>query len=174
MAHLARNPVYSPPALRALDLQVCPHTTLLPHKKPVLTCVNTGLTCMLYGARSLHALTCMLCGAPSLHALTCMLCGARNPARRGSDLLARSRILAALPDLHTARSHPAPAARSNAATCAYAKRSTPSLETRAKNSGSSSGAFSPKTRASRKMRSPSSRRLSSPVRSIAMTSPFST
>ena len=33
MAHLARNPVHSPPALRALDLQVCPHTTLLPHKK---------------------------------------------------------------------------------------------------------------------------------------------
>ena len=158
---LARNPVHSPPALRALDLQVCPHTTLSPHKKPVLTCVNTGLTCMLYGA-------------PSLHALTCMLCGARNPARRGSDLLARSRILAALPDLHTARSHPAPAARSNAATCTYAKRSTPSLETRAKNSGSSSGAFSPKTRASRKMRSPSSRRLSSPVRSVAITSPFST
>ena len=50
------------------DLQVCPHTTLLPHKKPVPTCVNTDLTCM-------------LCGAPNLHALTCMLCGARNPAR---------------------------------------------------------------------------------------------
>ena len=33
MARLARNPVHSPPALRALDLQVCPHTTLLPHKK---------------------------------------------------------------------------------------------------------------------------------------------
>ena len=33
MAHLARNPVHSPPALRALNLQVCPHTTLLPHKK---------------------------------------------------------------------------------------------------------------------------------------------
>ena len=32
--------------LRALDLQVCPHTTLSPHKKPALTCVNTGLTCM--------------------------------------------------------------------------------------------------------------------------------
>lgn len=32
--------------LRALDLQVCPHTTLLPYKKPVSTCVNTGLTCM--------------------------------------------------------------------------------------------------------------------------------
>ena len=76
MAHLARNPVHSPPALRALDLQFYPHTTLLPHKKPVPTCVNTGLTCM-------------LCGAPNLHALTCMLCGARNPARRGSDLLAR-------------------------------------------------------------------------------------
>ena len=126
-------------ALRVLDLQVYPHTALLPHKKPVPTCVNTGLTCM-------------LCGAPSLHALTCMLCGARNPAS--------SRL--------------APAARSNAASCAYAKRSTPSLETRAKNSGSSSGAFSPKTKASRKMRSPSSRRLSSPVRSVAMTSPFST
>ena len=25
--------MYSPPALRALDLQVCPHTTLLPHTK---------------------------------------------------------------------------------------------------------------------------------------------
>lgn len=33
-------------ALRALDLQVCPHTTLSPYKKPVSTCVNTGLTCM--------------------------------------------------------------------------------------------------------------------------------
>ena len=65
VAFLARNPVHSPPALRALDLQVCPHTTLLPHKKPVPTCVNTDLTCM-------------LCGAPNLHALTCMLCGARN------------------------------------------------------------------------------------------------
>ena len=144
MVHLARNPVHSPPALRALNLQVCPHTTLLPHKKPVPICVNTGLTCM-------------LCGAPNLHALTCMLFGARNPA------------------------HPAPARRGShlrlapaAATCAYAKRSTPSLETRAKNSGSSSGALSPKTRASRKMRSPSSRRLSSPVRSVAITSPFST
>ena len=69
MARLARNPVHSPPALRALDLQVCPHTTLLPHKKPVPACVSTGLTCMLYGARSLHALTCMLCGASSAHPL---------------------------------------------------------------------------------------------------------
>ena len=103
-------------------------------QKPVPTCVSTGLTCMLYGARSLHALTCMFCGASSPH----------------------------------------PRPRAVAATCAYAKRSTPSLETRAKNSGSSSGALSPKTRASRKMRSPSSRRLSSPVRSVAITSPFST
>ena len=39
-------------ALRALDLQVCLHTTLLPYKKPVSTCVNTGLTCMLCGASS--------------------------------------------------------------------------------------------------------------------------
>ena len=39
-------------ALRALDLQVCPHTTLSPYKKPVSTCVNTGLTCMLCGART--------------------------------------------------------------------------------------------------------------------------
>ena len=38
--------------LRALDLQVRPHTTLLPYKKPVSTCVNTGLTCMLCGAYS--------------------------------------------------------------------------------------------------------------------------
>ena len=138
-----RTPLYPPSgekpralatALRALDLKVCPHTTLLPYKKPVSACVNTGLTCM-------------LCGAPSLHALTCMFCGASSP-------------------------HPRP--RAVAATCAYAKRSTPSLETHAKNSGSSSGAFSPKTRASRKMRSPSSRRLSSPVRSVAITSPFST
>ena len=108
----------------------CYHT-----KKPVSTCVNTGLTCMLCGARSSHAL--------HLHVMWSS-------------------------DLHTP--HP----RAAAATCAYAKRSTPSLETRAKNSGSSSGAFSPKTRASQKMRSPSSRRLSSPVRSVAMTSPFST
>ena len=43
-------------ALRASDLQVCPHTTLSPYKKPVLTCVNTGLTCMLCGARSSRAL----------------------------------------------------------------------------------------------------------------------
>ena len=91
MVHLARNPVHSPPALRALDLQFYPHTTLLPHKKPVLTCVNTGLTCMLYGARSLHALTCMLCGTPSLHALTCMLCGARNPVRSRLAPAARTR-----------------------------------------------------------------------------------
>ena len=87
--------MHSPPALRALDLQVCLHTTLLPHKKPALTCVNTGLTCMLCGVPSLHALTCMLCGAPSLYALTCMLCGARTPRARGSYLLARSRVLAA-------------------------------------------------------------------------------
>ena len=40
----------------------CYHT-----KKPVPTCVSTGLTCMLYGARSLHALTCMFCGASSPH-----------------------------------------------------------------------------------------------------------
>ena len=38
--------------LRASDLQVSPHTTLSPYKKPVLTCVNTGLTCMLCGASS--------------------------------------------------------------------------------------------------------------------------
>ncbi len=116
-------------ALRASNLQVCPHTTLLPYKKPVSTCVNTGLTCM-------------LCGASSPQPLA--LAATRLPCQ------------------------PAPA------TCTYAKRSTPSLETRAKNSGSSSGVFSPKTRASRKMRSPSSRRLSSPVRSVAITSPFST
>lgn len=30
---LSRNPVHSPPALRESDLQVCPHTTLLPHTK---------------------------------------------------------------------------------------------------------------------------------------------
>ena len=71
-----RKPLYPPSgekpralatALRALDLQVCPHTTLLPYKKPVSACVNTGLTCMLCGASSLHALTCMLCGASSAH-----------------------------------------------------------------------------------------------------------
>ena len=39
-------------ALRAFNLQVCPHTTLSPYKKPVPTCVNTGLTCMLCGASS--------------------------------------------------------------------------------------------------------------------------
>ena len=39
-------------ALRASDLQVYLHTTLLPYKKPVSTCVNTGLTCMLCGASS--------------------------------------------------------------------------------------------------------------------------
>ena len=39
-------------ALCASNLQVCPHTTLLPYKKPVPTCVNTGLTCMLCGASS--------------------------------------------------------------------------------------------------------------------------
>ena len=38
--------------LRASDLQVCLHTTLSPYKKPVSTCVNTGLTCMLCGASS--------------------------------------------------------------------------------------------------------------------------
>ena len=85
MAHLARNPVHSPPALRALDLQVYPHTTLLPHKKPVPTCVNTGLTCL-------------SCGAPSLNTLTCMLCGARNPARRGRYLHLREALDAVLGD----------------------------------------------------------------------------
>ena len=133
--HLARNPVHSPPALRASDLQFCPYTTLLSHKKLVSTCVNTSLTCMLCGARSSCA----------LH-------------------LREHRF-----NLHVMWSF-----QPVATTCAYAKRSTPSLETRAKNSGSSSGALSPKTRASRKMRSPSSRRPSSPVRSVAITSPFST
>ena len=94
MARLARNPVHSPPALRALDLQVCLHTTLLPHKKPVPTCVNTGLTCMLCGAPSLHTLTCMSCGARSsnhapaylLRYRTCTprALAARTPARRSS------------------------------------------------------------------------------------------
>ena len=36
----------------ALDLQFYPYTTLSPHTKPVSTCVNTGLTCMLCGASS--------------------------------------------------------------------------------------------------------------------------
>ena len=36
----------------ALDLQFYLHTTLSPHTKPVPTCVNTGLTCMLCGART--------------------------------------------------------------------------------------------------------------------------
>lgn len=135
---LARNPVHSPPALRASDLQVYPHTTLSPYKKPVSTCVNTGLTCMFCGASSPHPHPRSNTPAPALAA-------ARLPCQQCAP-----------------------------ASCAYAKRSTPSLETRAKNSGSSSGALSPKTRASRKMRSPSSRRLSSPVRSVAMTSPFST
>ena len=108
-------------ALRALDLQVCPHTKtgahLDEHRFELHVMWNLG---------------------PRTRARTC--CVQRDRVR----------------------------------TCAYAKRSTPSLETRAKNSGSSSGALSPKVRASRKMRSPSSRRLSSPVRSVAMTSPFST
>ena len=51
MVRPARNPALAA-ALRALDLQVCPHTTLSPYKKPVSTCVNTGLTCMLCGASS--------------------------------------------------------------------------------------------------------------------------
>ena len=38
--------------LRASNLQVCSHTTLSPYKKPALTCVNTGLTCMLCEASS--------------------------------------------------------------------------------------------------------------------------
>ena len=49
-------------ALRASDLQVCLHTTMSPYKKPVSTCVNTGLTCMLCGASSL--LTRALASAP--------------------------------------------------------------------------------------------------------------
>ena len=84
---------------------------------------------------------------------------ARTRGSRSRSLLAAARL---------------PCQQPTPASCAYAKRSTPSLETRAKNSGSNSGALSPKTRASRKMRSPSSRRLSSPVRSVAITSPFST
>lgn len=125
--HLARNPVH---LQRRFALLTCKFVRT---QKPVSTCVNTGLTCM--------------------------LCGNRNPVR---SRLARARTRARCVQCDRAR------------TCAYAKRSTPSLETRAKNNGSNSGAFSPKTRASRKMRSPSSRRLSSPVRSVAMTSPFST
>ena len=39
-------------ALRASDLQVYLHTTLSPYKKPMSTCVNTGLTRMLCGASS--------------------------------------------------------------------------------------------------------------------------
>ena len=147
-------------ALRASDLQVCLHTTLSPYKKPVSTCVNTGLTRMLCGASSAPR-TRTLASAPRD-------CTLAVPATS-----AHSRPAPA-PAPATARLPCQPAPASAPATCAYAKRSTPSLETRAKNSGSSSGAFSPKTRASRKMRSPSSRRLSSPVRSVAITSPFST
>ena len=104
-------------------------------------------------------------------ALTLALSAARLPCQlpaRTRGPLALAPAAARLPCLRP------PPTRGEPVTCAYAKRSTPSLETRAKNSGSSSGAFSPKTRASRKMRSPSSRRLSSPVRSVAITSPFST
>ena len=117
------------------DLRVCPHTTLLPHKK-------TGAHLREHRF--------------NLHVMW-------------SSQLARSHLHV----MWSSDPH-APHPRAAAATCAYAKRSTPSLETRAKNSGSSSGALSPKTRASRKMRSPSSRRLSSPVRNVAITSPFST
>lgn len=59
----------------------CYHT-----KKPVPTCVNTGLTCM-------------LCGAPSLHALTCMLCGARTCAPCTRVLATRTRAPRPLPAL---------------------------------------------------------------------------
>lgn len=142
MVRLARNPVHSPPALRALDLQVCPHTTLLPHKK-------TGAHLREHRF-NLHVMWSSQLARSHLHVMWSSDLRALHPRARDS--------------------HP----RAAAATCAYAKRSTPSLETRAKNSGSSSGALSPKTRASRKMRSPSSRRLSSPVRSVAITSPFST
>ena len=150
MAHLARNPVHSPPALRALDLQVCTHTTLLPHKK-------TGAHLREHRS-DLHVIWSSELARFDLHVMWSFQ---RTPART------RARVAPA-PAATRLPCQPAPA------TCAYAKRSTPSLETRAKNSGSSSGAFSPKTRASQKMRSPSSRRLSSPVRSVAMTSPFST
>ena len=170
MVRLARNPVHSPPALRVLDLQICPHTTLLPHKKPVSTCVNTGLICMLCGARSLHALHLHVIWSSQLarsHLHVMWSSEPRAPRLGLACALPRTCCVAG-------PAHPAPVARSNAATCTHAKRSTPSLETRAKNSGSSSGALSPKTRASPKMRSPSSRRLSSPVRSVAITSPFST
>ena len=53
-------------ALRASDLQVCPHTTLSPYKKQALTCVNTGLTYMLCGAW-VSALACYV----KLAARTC-------------------------------------------------------------------------------------------------------
>ncbi len=66
-------------ALRALDLQVCPHTTLSPYKKPVSTCVNTGLTCMLCGASSAHPLA--PAPAPCAHA-ACPLPALTRSARR--------------------------------------------------------------------------------------------
>ena len=82
---LARNPAHSPPALRALDLQVCPHTTLLPRKKPVPTCVNTGLTCMLCGARSSRALHLHVMWSSEPRALV-----ARTRAPRPQAALTRS------------------------------------------------------------------------------------
>ena len=54
------------------DLQFYPHTTLSPHTKPVPSCVNTGLTCMLCGARN-----------PAHDAVPALAAGVATRARRG-------------------------------------------------------------------------------------------
>ena len=68
--------MHSPPALRALDLQVCPHTTLLPHKK-------TGAHLREHRS-NLHVLWSFQ-PAPA-------------PARRGRDLRLREALDAVLGD----------------------------------------------------------------------------
>lgn len=54
---MCRKPRALAAALRVSSLQVCPYTMLSPYKKPALTCVNTGLTCMICGASSPRART---------------------------------------------------------------------------------------------------------------------
>ncbi len=90
------------------DLQVCPHTTLLPHKNRCLLREHRSNLHQSCGAPSLHTLsmlwldsqrtflTCMLCGAPEPRAPRLRTCALRMPrcrtctARCGSHPAARS------------------------------------------------------------------------------------
>ena len=89
MTRLARNPVHSPPALRALDLQVCPHTTLLPHTK-------TGAHLREHRS-DLHVIWSSELARFNLHVLWSFQ-PAPAPARRGRYLHLREALDAVLGD----------------------------------------------------------------------------